>query len=128
MVSRRRRKEKSKANWETSFRFIQTAIIAPGSHVNVISKGLAYSTLSLLSTVVFLLFAIHMNSWKLDKKLGERICILGRGSWPEKFLIAFDLFIGIVLMFWYLFFITLASLYELNVFGYMNPPECASEY
>lgn len=53
-------------------RFIQTAVIAPGSHVNVISKGLAYSTLSLLSTVVFLLFAIHMNSWKLDKKLGER--------------------------------------------------------
>lgn len=54
-------------------RFIQTAIISPGSHVNVISKGLAYSTLSLLSTVLFLLFAIHMNSWKLDKKLGELI-------------------------------------------------------
>jgi hypothetical protein len=51
-------------------RFIQTAIIAPNSHVNVISKGLAYSTLSLLSTVLFLLIAIHMNSWKLDKKLG----------------------------------------------------------
>lgn len=51
--------------------FIQTAIIAPGTHVNVISKGLAYSTLSLLSTVFFLLFAIHMNSWKLDKKLGK---------------------------------------------------------
>lgn len=31
-------------------------------------------------------------------------------------------------MFWYLFFITLASLYELNVFGYMNPPECPSDY
>ncbi|CAO1410971.1 unnamed protein product [Diamesa tonsa] len=84
--------------------FIQTAMIKPGSHVNVISKGLTYSTLSLLSTVVFLLFAIHMNSWKLDKKL------------------------GIILMFWYLFFITIAALYELNVFGYMNPPECPSEY
>jgi solute carrier family 24 (sodium/potassium/calcium exchanger), member 4 len=65
---------------------------------------LAYSTLSLLSTVFFLLFAIHMNSWKLDKKL------------------------GFVLMFWYLFFISLAALYELNVFGYMNPPECGSSY
>lgn len=58
-------------------RFIQTAVIAPGSHVNVISKGLAYSTLSLLSTVVFLLFAIHMNSWKLDKKLGENSRVNG---------------------------------------------------
>jgi solute carrier family 24 (sodium/potassium/calcium exchanger), member 4 len=41
--------------------FIQTAIIAPGSHVNVISKGLIYSTLSLVSTVIFLLLAIHLN-------------------------------------------------------------------
>ncbi|XP_017081708.2 probable sodium/potassium/calcium exchanger CG1090 [Drosophila eugracilis] len=84
--------------------FIQTAIIKPGSHVNVISKGLAYSTLSLFSTVVFLILSTHLNGWKLDKRL------------------------GIILMIWYLFFITLASLYELNVFGYMNPPECLSTY
>ncbi|XP_060648112.1 probable sodium/potassium/calcium exchanger CG1090 [Drosophila nasuta] len=84
--------------------FIQTAIIAPGSHVNVISKGLAYSTLSLFSTVVFLILSTHLNGWKLDKRL------------------------GIILMIWYLFFITLAALYEMNVFGYMNPPECASEF
>ncbi|XP_058120823.1 probable sodium/potassium/calcium exchanger CG1090 [Anopheles ziemanni] len=84
--------------------FIQTAIIKPGSHVNVISKGLTYSTLSLLSTVMFLLFATHLNGWKLDKRL------------------------GIVLMFWYLLFITVASLYELNFFGQLNPPECPSIY
>ncbi|KAL7727136.1 hypothetical protein ACLKA6_016096 [Drosophila palustris] len=84
--------------------FIQTAIIAPGSHVNVISKGLVYSTLSLFSTVVFLILSTHLNGWKLDKRL------------------------GIILMLWYLFFITLASLYELNVFGYMNPPECTTPY
>lgn len=84
--------------------FIQTAIIKPGSHVNVISKGLTYSTLSLLSTVLFLLFATHLNGWKLDKRL------------------------GIVLMFWYLLFITVASLYELNFFGQLNPPECPSKY
>lgn len=83
--------------------FIQTAIIKPGSHVNVISKGLAYSTLSLLSTVLFLLVATHMNGWKLDKRL------------------------GIILMFWYVLFITVASLYELNVFGELNPPECTSK-
>ncbi|XP_026474447.1 probable sodium/potassium/calcium exchanger CG1090 [Ctenocephalides felis] len=82
--------------------FIQTAIIKPGSHVNVISKGLTYSTLSLLSTVLFLLFATHMNGWKLDRRL------------------------GIQLMIWYLVFITVASLYELNVFGPLNPPECPS--
>lgn len=84
--------------------FIQTALIKPGSHVNVYSKGLTYSTLSLLSTVVFLLVATHMNGWKLDKKY------------------------GMILMLWYLLFIGFASLYELNVFGYMNPPECLSNY
>ncbi|XP_075152322.1 putative sodium/potassium/calcium exchanger CG1090 [Haematobia irritans] len=84
--------------------FIQTAIIAPGSHVNVISKGLTYSTISLFSTVIFLILSTHLNGWKLDKRL------------------------GIILMVWYLLFITLASLYELNVFGYMNPPECPSDY
>lgn len=84
--------------------FIQTAIIQPGSHVNVYSKGLTYSTVSLLSTVAFLLVATHLNGWKLDKKL------------------------GIVLMIWYLVFITMASLYEMNVFGPLNPPECGSSY
>nr|CAD7425571.1 unnamed protein product [Timema monikensis] len=77
--------------------FIQTALIKPGSHVNVFSKGLTYSTLSLLSTVLFLVVATHLNGWKLDKKY------------------------GLILMGWYLFFITFASLYELNVFGDMNP-------
>ncbi|KAJ1522667.1 hypothetical protein ONE63_001833 [Megalurothrips usitatus] len=84
--------------------FMQTALIAPGSHVNVYSKGLTYSTLSLLSTVVFLVVATHMNGWKLDKKY------------------------GVILMLWYLFFISFASLYELNVFGDLNPPECESYY
>lgn len=84
--------------------FIQTAIIKPGSHVNVTSRGLTYSTLSLLSTVLFLVFATHMNGWKLDRRY------------------------GIVLMVWYLIFIVFASLYELNVFGQMNPPACPSLY
>ncbi|CAG4970847.1 unnamed protein product [Colias eurytheme] len=84
--------------------FIQTAIIHPGSHVNVISKGLIYSTLSLFSTVIFLVLATHANGWKLDRKFGA------------------------VLMVWYLLFITLASLYELNVFGIYHPPDCVSTY
>ncbi|XP_013165794.1 PREDICTED: probable sodium/potassium/calcium exchanger CG1090 isoform X1 [Papilio xuthus] len=84
--------------------FIQTAIIHPGSHVNVISKGLIYSTLSLFSTVIFLVVATHANGWKLDRKY------------------------GVVLMIWYLLFITLASLYELNVFGNFHQPDCESAY
>ncbi|CAH1166693.1 unnamed protein product [Phyllotreta striolata] len=84
--------------------FIKTAIIKPGSTVKVISKGLTYSTLSLLSTVAFLVVAIHMNGWKLDRRFGA------------------------MLMVWYVLFIIFASLYELNVFGYMNPPECQIDW
>ncbi|KAL4710816.1 hypothetical protein ACJJTC_010939 [Scirpophaga incertulas] len=84
--------------------FIQTAIIHPGSHVLVTSKGLVYSTLSLFSTVIFLVVATHCNGWKLDRKY------------------------GVVLMIWYVLFITFASLYELNVFGEFNFPDCISNY
>ncbi|XP_021204452.1 probable sodium/potassium/calcium exchanger CG1090 isoform X2 [Bombyx mori] len=84
--------------------FLQTAVIHPGSHVNVYSKGLIYSTLSLFSTVVFLVVATHANGWKLDRKYGA------------------------VLMVWYVLFITLASLYELNIFGEYNKPDCISKY
>ncbi|CAB0010637.1 unnamed protein product [Nesidiocoris tenuis] len=84
--------------------FLKTAIIKPGSYVKVFSKGLTYSTLTLLSTVVFLIVITHMNGWKMDRKY------------------------GITLMLWYVFFICFASLYELNVFGNLNPPECSTEY
>lgn len=67
-------------------------------------SGLLYSTFSLFSTVVFFILCCHFNSWKLDKKL------------------------GIILLIWYFIFMTFASLYELNVFGEFNPPECASTY
>lgn len=72
--------------------------------VHFVFSGLTYSTLSLFSTVVFLVAATHFNGWKLDKKY------------------------GVILMAWYLTFITVASMYELNVFGYLNPPECPSDY
>ncbi|XP_015121174.1 probable sodium/potassium/calcium exchanger CG1090 [Diachasma alloeum] len=84
--------------------FIQTAMIQPGSHVNVTSRGLTYSTVSLLSTVVFLVFATHLNGWKLDRRYGA------------------------VLMAWYLIFIVFATMYELNVFGDWNQPTCPSNY
>ncbi|KAB7500289.1 putative sodium/potassium/calcium exchanger, partial [Armadillidium nasatum] len=84
--------------------FIKTAMVDPGSIVPVESRGLTYSTLSLFSTVVFLIGATHWNGWKLDVKY------------------------GIVLMVWYLIFMIFASLYELNVFGEFNPPVCKSSY
>lgn len=72
-------------------------------YFTLISLGLTYSTLSLLSTVVFLLLSVHLNGWKLDRRL------------------------GIILMVWYFLFIALASMYELNVFGDFNPPQCTSK-
>ncbi|KAK4013598.1 hypothetical protein OUZ56_026151 [Daphnia magna] len=84
--------------------FLQTAVVSPGSFVRVISKGLTYSTLSLLSTIVFLLGATHLNGWKLDRKYG--VALLG----------------------WYFFFMIIASMYEMNIFGYFNPPECDSDF
>ena len=67
-------------------------------------SGLTYSTLSLFTTVVYLITAFHLNGWKLNAKLGA------------------------ALMLWYLLFMTFASMYELNVFGDFNPPECSSSY
>ena len=50
-----------------------------------------------------MIVASHINGWKMDKRY------------------------GVVLMVWYFVFIVFASLYELNVFGDFNPPECACD-
>jgi len=84
--------------------FLDTAIVNPDEYVKVTSKGLVYSTFSLLSTIVFLVVASHYNGWKLDRKF------------------------GIILLIWYFIFMIFASLYELNVFGYANLPTCGSDY
>ncbi|XP_071089712.1 probable sodium/potassium/calcium exchanger CG1090 isoform X2 [Haliotis cracherodii] len=84
--------------------FLQTAVLRPGTEVQVYSAGLTYSSLTLLSTVVFLLVATHLNGWKLDKKYGAVLLVV------------------------YLIYTVLASLYELNIFGYFHPVECPSNY
>lgn len=84
--------------------FLDTAIVNPGQYVKVTSKGLLYSTFSLLSTIVFLIVASHYNGWKMDRKF------------------------GIILLVWYFVFMIFASMYELNVFGYANLPTCGSDY
>lgn len=83
---------------------IQTCFKNPGSKVQVYSEGLLYSSIMLLSTVVFLLVATHFNGWRLTKKYGVLLLVV------------------------YVLYTAFASLYELNVFGYFHPPECVSEY
>ncbi len=80
--------------------FIQTAIVDPNSTVFINSAGLIFSTITLLGTVFFLLIAVFVSSWKLDKKL------------------------GVVCIFVYIIFIVMSCLYELNIFGDFSLPAC----
>ena len=84
---------------------LQTVFINPGSEIKVLHKGLnhynddesvietcisgiIYSTFTLLSTVVFLILASHLNGWKMDRRY------------------------GIILLVWYFVVMIFASLYE----------------
>lgn len=49
---------------------LNCALLAKSGFIDVKSTGLTYSTLTLLGTVLFLIVSIHLNKWKLDKKLG----------------------------------------------------------
>ncbi|CAG5134947.1 unnamed protein product [Candidula unifasciata] len=84
--------------------FLQTCIMKPGSVIQVYSEGLLYSSITLLSTVALLILCIHFNKWTLDKR------------------------ISVVFMIIYIAYTVLASLYELNIFGYFHPVECESRY
>ncbi|XP_070210947.1 sodium/potassium/calcium exchanger 5-like isoform X2 [Littorina saxatilis] len=84
--------------------FLETCVKDPGSEVQVYSEGLVYSSLMLLSTVFFLLIATHVNGWRLTKKYGVLLLVV------------------------YVLYTLLASMYELNIFGYFHPPECVSNY
>ncbi|KAM6426273.1 sodium/potassium/calcium exchanger 5 isoform 2-T2 [Liasis olivaceus] len=73
--------------------FIKTAFVDPSGPVLVNSSGLTYTAISLICSIAFIFLAVHLNGWKLDKKLGI-ICLL-----------------------MYLAFATLSILYELGVIG-----------
>ena len=66
--------------------------------------GLTYSSLTLLTTVVLLLVLTHLNRWRLTRAYGSVLLVI------------------------YVLFNVLSCLYELNVFGYVHPPECPSHY
>uniref|UniRef100_A0A8C9ETJ9 Solute carrier family 24 member 4 n=1 Tax=Pavo cristatus TaxID=9049 RepID=A0A8C9ETJ9_PAVCR len=69
-------------------------------HVKINSKGLIYSVALLLGSVALTVLGIHVNKWKLDKKL------------------------GIYVLFLYAVFLCLSILIEFNVFTFVNLPMC----
>ncbi|CAN7997002.1 unnamed protein product [Ixodes hexagonus] len=77
------------------------AVFASKSHeVFINSAAMTYTSVTLLSTVVLLFGTFVITRWKLNYKVGFACIIM------------------------YIIFITLACMYELNVFGDFNPPTC----
>ncbi|XP_064613836.1 sodium/potassium/calcium exchanger 4-like [Liolophura sinensis] len=79
---------------------LKTVAVESGSVVEINSKGLVFSAITLLTTVAFVLIATHLNRWRLTKWIGVFFLVI------------------------YLIVITFACLYELNVFGELNLPAC----
>ncbi|XP_048455784.1 sodium/potassium/calcium exchanger 4-like [Rhincodon typus] len=79
---------------------LQTMIINTGSVVHINSRGLVYSVILLLGSVALTVAGIHVNGWKLDKKLGIYVLIL------------------------YAIFLCFSIMIEFNVFTFVNLPMC----
>lgn len=54
--------------------FIKTAFVDASSPVDVNSRGLIYTAISLICSIVVIFLAVHLNGWKLDEKLGA-VCL-----------------------------------------------------
>ncbi|TPP62601.1 Sodium:potassium:calcium exchanger [Fasciola gigantica] len=76
-------------------------MLISGVPVIIYSKGLLYATLTLFSTVLFLLGVTHLNRWRLTKPY------------------------GIVLLIGYVVVLIFCSCYELNLFSNVHPPACS---
>ncbi|KAK2538175.1 sodium/potassium/calcium exchanger 4 isoform X2 [Columba livia] len=83
---------------------LQTIALFWGSTVKINSKGLVYSVALLLGSVALTVLGIHVNKWKLDRKL------------------------GIYVLFLYAIFLCFSILIEFNVFTFVNLPMCQDEY
>jgi len=84
--------------WFIKASFLPTS---QGNHyVNINSRGLEYSAISLLSTLLLLYVTFYAYKFKLDRK------------------------VGIACLLMYAVFLILASLIELNVFFTVNLPTC----
>ncbi|XP_068446466.1 sodium/potassium/calcium exchanger 3 isoform X2 [Clinocottus analis] len=53
---------------------LRTLIVSYGSVVTINSKGLVYSVILLLASVILTVLCVHLNCWKLDRRLG--LCLL----------------------------------------------------
>ncbi|XP_048392976.1 sodium/potassium/calcium exchanger 4-like isoform X2 [Stegostoma tigrinum] len=79
---------------------LQTIVINTGSVVHINSRGLVYSVILLLGSVALTVAGIHVNGWKLDKKLGIYVLVL------------------------YAIFLCFSIMIEFNVFTFVNLPMC----
>lgn len=53
---------------------LRTLIVSYGSVVKINSKGLVYSVILLLASVTLTVLCVHLNRWRLDRKLG--LCLM----------------------------------------------------
>ncbi|KAM9741472.1 sodium/potassium/calcium exchanger 3-like isoform 1-T2 [Menidia menidia] len=53
---------------------LRTLVVSYGSVVTINSKGLVYSVILLLASVTLTVLCVHLNRWKLDRRLG--LCLL----------------------------------------------------
>ncbi|XP_070589724.1 sodium/potassium/calcium exchanger 4 [Erythrolamprus reginae] len=82
---------------------LQTMAVHYGSNVTINSKGLVYSVVLLLGSVALTVGGIHLNKWKLDRKLGIYVLAL------------------------YIIFLCFSILIEFNVFTFVNFPMCRED-
>ncbi|XP_058034316.1 sodium/potassium/calcium exchanger 3 isoform X1 [Ahaetulla prasina] len=79
---------------------LQTLAVNYGSVIRLNSRGLIYSVGLLLASVFVTVFGVHLNKWKLDKKLGF-VCLSLYGI-----------------------FLCFSIMTEFNVFTFVNLPMC----
>ncbi|XP_041038837.1 sodium/potassium/calcium exchanger 3 [Carcharodon carcharias] len=79
---------------------IKTIAVNYGSYLALNSRGLIYSVGLLLASVFVTVVGVHLNKWKLDKKL------------------------GCVSLFLYAVFLCFSIMTEFNVFTFVNLPMC----
>ena len=79
---------------------LKTTAVELNSTVNVISGSILYTSMSLFATVFVTVLLVSLNKWRLNKCL------------------------GVTFLFLYVAFISVATLFELNIFGDFNFPVC----
>ncbi|XP_008325054.1 sodium/potassium/calcium exchanger 4-like [Cynoglossus semilaevis] len=55
---------------------LRTLIVSYGSVVRINSKGLVYSVVLLLASVTLTVLCVHVNHWRLDRRLGFSLLLL----------------------------------------------------